>query len=226
MPRDWSQSYKILYDYYFDSLLAYEFGKSKLGFARLLGVSQGKTQHWEKGQWPSAEDLAVIAEKFGCDYKWLVTGEGDPFATGQTEPCKPPPPRPIPVLGLASCGVEGWEQVMHIAVSATVPVISETMVAVIAAGDSMLPAGIASGHICYCDSEQHPLPGDAVMVTRKDGLATIKLFLGEGERGPDWIRLKGWLPPNGNNQRKDFFLELKKREVKTMAPVIYVRRRI
>ena len=226
MPRDWSQPFKIIYDIFSSSSHINEFGKSKLGLARFLGLSQGKTQAWEKGQWPSADDLWVIAEKLGLDYKWLITGNGDPFGAKPAELPKLVPSKPIPVLGLASCGVQGWEQVMPIAVSTTLPVISESMVAVIAAGESMLPAGIAPGHICYCDPEQSPLAGDAVYVTRRDGLATIKVFLGEGERGADWIRFKGWLPSNGNGQRKEFFIDVLATEVKGMAPVIYVRRRI
>lgn len=140
--------------------------------------------------------------------------------------CLPQPAQAIPVLGLASCGVDGWEQPMQIAASTTIPTISDTTVAVIASGDSMLPAGIASGHICLCDPEQTAIPGDAVLVKRRDGLATIKLFLGEGEHGPDWVLLKGWLSASGNNHRKEFYIDMRAGDVETMAPVIYVRRRI
>lgn len=115
---------------------------------------------------------------------------------------------------------------MQISVSTVLPMIGDNAVAVIASGESMLPAGIASGHICYCDPEQEPLAGDAVLITRRDGLATIKVYLGDSDRGEKWMRLKGWLPNNGSGQRKDFFLEIMKSEIEGVAPVIYVRRRI
>lgn len=51
---------------------------SKAGLARYLGVNHGKMQAWEKGQWPSAADLANIETKFGFNLRWLVTGEGSP----------------------------------------------------------------------------------------------------------------------------------------------------
>jgi transcriptional regulator with XRE-family HTH domain len=222
MPRDWTQGFEIIYNKFESSDLSVKFGKSKKGLARLLGISHGQTQAWEKGQWPSAEALATIAEKLGFDYKWLVTGEGEPFGECKTKSG----PKPIPVLGLAACDVEGWDQVMPIAISSTLPVVSESMVAVIATGESMLPAGIAPGHICYCDPEQPPLTGDAVYLSRKDGLATIKVYIGESERGADWIKLKGWLPSNGTGLRKEYFIDLLAKEVATLAPVIYVRRRI
>lgn len=226
MGRNWAQQFEIVYNKYCFSQWAEAFGKSKKGMARLFGVSHGKTQAWEKGQWPSAEDLTSIADKLGFDYKWLVTGEGDPSGSSGQPQLPNPPPQPVPVLGLAACGVEGWCQTTKIAVSATPPVISEGMVAVIATGESMMPAGIAPGHICYCDPSQQVLAGDAVYVTRKDGLATIKVYIGESERGPEWIRFKGWLTPVGDNRQKDFFLDLLRKDLDTIAPVIYVRRRI
>ncbi|MGE4539056.1 MAG: LexA family transcriptional regulator [Desulfovibrio sp.] len=224
MPRDWSQGYEIIYKKYLSTEHAKEFGRTKIGLARCLGLTQGKTQKWEKGQWPSADDLAVIAEKLECDYRWLVTGEGDPFSPQPHQRLRPPA-RPVPVLGLASCGVEGWQQVMPIASSATL-LVTESMVAVIAAGESMVPAGIAPGHICYCDPDQQVLAGDAVYVRRRDGLATIKVFLGVShELGPDYVRFKGWLPAVGP-VRKEFFIDTLAQEIETIAPIIFVRRRI
>lgn len=79
MRRDFSQQYNIIYNIFKKSELSKSLKGSKLELARLLGVSQGKTQHWEKGQWPAADDLITIHAKLGCSYRWLVTGEGDPF---------------------------------------------------------------------------------------------------------------------------------------------------
>ncbi|WP_164928117.1 LexA family transcriptional regulator [Nitratidesulfovibrio vulgaris] len=225
--KDWSQHYKMLCDIFLKSEYVTHFGATKLGLARCLGASQGKTQNWEKGQWPSASDLAVIAEKFGCSYRWLVTGEGDPFDHQQppTMSAAPPRLRAVPMMGLASCGVEGWNQQTSIAVSASPLIMGEKMVAVVAAGESMVPAGIASGQICYCDPEQPVLEGDAVYVVRRDNMATIKMYLGEGERA-GYLRMQGWLDPDAQGVRRNFFIDVLRDQVVTIAPVIYVRRRL
>lgn len=89
----------------------------------------------------------------------------------------------------------------------------------------MVPAGIASGQICYCDPDQIPLEGDAVYLLRRDNKATVKLYLGSTEKDGH-IRLKGWHRASASGERKDFFLELPASEVVTLAPVMYVRRRL
>lgn len=225
--KNWSEAYKFVYNIFLQSDFPKEFGANKLGLARCLGASQGKTQKWEKGQWPTASDLEVIALRFGLSYRWLVTGEGDPFGDETASSNQPGlrALRPVPMVGLASCGVEGWNQVMPIAVSASPLMQGENMVAVIAAGESMVPAGIASGQVCYCDPDQPVLEGDAVYLERVDGMATIKLYLGEGERAGT-IQLKGWHPADAEERRMPFTVELPREQVAKIAPVIYVRRRL
>ena len=199
--------------------------------ARFLGVSQGKTQHWEKGQWPKADDIELLAEKLGFEYRWLVTGKGPTLrADIAPEPAAPAtsafalPARPLPVLGLVPCGIEGWHTVNPIPIAATLPV-TPSMFAVIAAGESMVPAGIAPGHICYCDPNQSALVGEAVYVAAVDGRATIKEFTGETQGKPGWLRFRGW-KEQSNGKREQFFLDLEDKDVEKIAPVIFVRRRL
>lgn len=140
-------------------------------------------------------------------------------------------PAAVPLMGLASCGIQGWEQVMPFPVSAAIPGATPHMVAVIASGDSMAPAGIASGHICFCDPDQNPIPGDAVYVVKKDGMGAIKQFLGEGaevgeDLPPDHIRLQGWRSPVNGLQPDTFTLDIAKRDVKTLATVVFMKRRL
>lgn len=48
-------------------------------FCEFVGISAGKFQKWRCGQWPVAEDIESLHNKLGFSYRWLVTGEGDPF---------------------------------------------------------------------------------------------------------------------------------------------------
>lgn len=83
MNENFSQLYKNIYDFYKKSEFSRDEGNSKLALAKFLGVSQGKTQHWEKGQWPSAKDIENIHKKLGISCSWLVTGEGEMFELQQ-----------------------------------------------------------------------------------------------------------------------------------------------
>lgn len=87
MKKDFSHLFEIIYDTFKKSPLVSKFGTAKLSLAKALNVSQGKMQYWEKGNWPSAEDLEAIHKKMGFSYRWLVTGEGTPF--DEAEPPHP-----------------------------------------------------------------------------------------------------------------------------------------
>lgn len=198
-------------------------------FADVVGVPRHRVKAWEKGQRPSADDLQRIALSLDLSPEWILFGTGEaPRREGNSPSAGSvvhAALRPVPMLGLASCGVNGWNQKMPIAVSASPLMQGDRMVAVIAAGESMVPAGIASGQVCYCDPDQQVLEGDAVYVERVDGYANIKLYLGEGERA-GWIRLKGWLDPDKHQRRKEFFIDLPRDQIAQIAPIIYVRRRL
>lgn len=80
--RNWSKQFEIVYKKYRSERLSKGVDKRDItekSMKEFLGVSTGKGDAWKKGQWPSAEDLATIAAKLGFSYRWLVTGEGDPF---------------------------------------------------------------------------------------------------------------------------------------------------
>lgn len=47
-------------------------------FEELLGLSQGKTHHWKKGQRPSADDLQALSEALDLSPEWLLLGKGSP----------------------------------------------------------------------------------------------------------------------------------------------------
>lgn len=82
----WLQQYKMVYNFFCSVALSKGFKPTLRGFCDCLGISMGKRQKWSQGQWPSAEDLETIHDKLGFSYRWLVTGEGDPFEDGGTLP--------------------------------------------------------------------------------------------------------------------------------------------
>lgn len=174
---------------------------------------------------------------------WLYFGEGDMLATPSV-PQSPAPDAPqssgvpyyaapapesspIPLIGLASCGVEGWSGKMCLTVVAKPPTIGPGMIAVMAYGESMLPEGIGHGMTVYCDLHSPPVAGEPVYVEHKDGLATMKRYLGRGEEGgKPCIRLQGWYDKAGDAPQKPYQLWVHEGDVTCLAPVEFIRRRI
>ncbi|MBG3875570.1 S24 family peptidase [Desulfovibrio oxamicus] len=199
---------------------------SQTSLAARLGMAQSRFQGYlnakrQDNLWPVLPQILEAYPEIARE--WLYFGEGEMLVSD-----RPAPPdtqlRAVPMVGLASCGIQGWNQVMPVAVSASLPVVGPNTIAVIAFGESMVPAGISSGQVCYADPDQDPLPGDAVYIARKDGLASVKLYLGVGERAGD-VRLKGWGDPK-DGERTPFYLDIGRDGIATLAPVIYVRRRL
>ncbi len=139
-----------------------------------------------------------------------------------------PPGTEIPIIGLAQCGLSGWSASTKLAVATSSPLLRQGVLAAMAIGDSMLPAGIQSGNIVYCDPWLPPQKGDPVLVRRKgltaqtEGDATLKLWEG---RDADWIYLRGWLPRKEGQPQQEFTIQQSLAEVVDIAPVTLVRRR-
>jgi len=64
---------------------------------------------------------------------------------------------------------------------------------------------------------QQALTGDAAYVVRKDGLATIKVFQGGGEKGSEWLRFKDW-PALNQEGPTSFSLDLPLKNVGENSP--------
>lgn len=245
---NWCENFKFIYNLFEKRLTSNGAKATNKEFCAFLEISAGKLQKWTQGQWPKAPDLAVLHDKFGLSYRWLVTGEGDPFDAAPApvaapaeqalpEPALPTPltlpeaphdMQPIPLVGFASCSVQGWYGTMTIPVPVEPPKWHDNMIAVMATGESMLPAGIGHGHICYCDPTKAPGVDEAVYVETMDGLGTIKLFCGWSERGgSSFLNLRGWLDKDPETDRqKVMTLDTAAFYIRRIAPVIYVRRRL
>jgi phage repressor protein C with HTH and peptisase S24 domain len=173
---------------------------------------------------PDAAFLRALMDRFGIDPRWLVTGEGEMALTAPSPVVAPGGHAGVPVMGLAECGLRGWYQRDLLAVTASRPgdFVDPEGFAVMAIGQSMVPAGIVQGQLCFCSPRTPPSVGDAVYVERSDGAATIKLYRGtEGE----WLVLEGWLDPV-DGRRDPYTDRLLLVTVRRIAPVIYVKRKL
>jgi len=74
---EWSEQYAIIKEKVSTLLRAEGRGYSFQTMATLMNVSRGKVQAWEKGQRPSAEDLATMSQKLGLTPEWLLLGTGE-----------------------------------------------------------------------------------------------------------------------------------------------------
>lgn len=191
-------------------------GQSAL--ARKSGLSLGAIQRYMKGGEPTRGALVRMAEACGVTLSWLVCGQEDegaaPSAQGQSA---------IPVFGFAECGLQGWYNESRLRVSTSLDWPDPEIFAVIATGHSMAPEGIHPGFLCIVSPNTRPQKGDAVLIRRRDGTATIKLYQREDN---DWLYVTGWLAPEKPGGPQQAFTDQIKREsIARLAPVIMVKRR-
>lgn len=82
----WHVKYELVFRHFCSIALSIGYKPTTRGFCEFLQISAGKREKWSKGQWPSAEDLEKLHDRLGFSYRWLITGEGDPFEEGGTLP--------------------------------------------------------------------------------------------------------------------------------------------
>lgn len=161
-----------------------------------LGLTQGKTQHWKKGQRPSADDLAALAREFDLSPAWLLLGEGDPVETltirrlGPNAPSDPacivgpddktPVGRVVPVHATVAGGpaLDRWEPVPICHVCIPLTYYRESVLIVQISGRSMEPE-IRSGAFVGLDTAQVDLvPGEKYGVRIPyEGLTVKRVFI-------------------------------------------------
>ena len=83
-------------------------GFDQKSFAESIGVSSGSTiSRWERGlNFPPADTLAVIQEKYGISVEWIVTGRGSMKGETTRTPRVKPPLLDTDVLNQVIVGVE------------------------------------------------------------------------------------------------------------------------
>lgn len=223
---------------------------SEAKLAAILGLRQNQFNGYlnpvsQRNLW---EHLPAILTAFpDVRRDWLFFGEGEMLKSDtpakETAPATPeavmppiferslPPQQytqPVPLIGFAACSAIGWHGTMTIPVPVEPPTWFPGMFAVMASGESMLPAGIGHGHICYCDATKTPGIDEAVYVETTDNQGTIKLFCGWSERsGKVVLNLRGWWDKKEDTgQQEPMFLHVPDTVVRKIAPVVYVRRRL
>jgi len=235
------------------------FGESRTHLARKLGIPQNTFNRYfcEEHSSKLCAHLWKIAELYPQLCKeWLFFGEGEMLAAAREGAsvrqeseavqqrlddverkldafvASSPSCAAVPLVGFARCGVVGWHGTMHLPVAVELPKLTPGMIAVVAGGDSMCPAGISNGQVCYCDPDRIPLQGEAVYVERRDGLTALKIFMGKNcmnDAGKEPISqtiFQGWLPAEDGELQKPYSLAVDDELIRLIAPVILVRRRL
>jgi hypothetical protein len=203
--------------------------KNRRAAAAAAGVSTDQLGAYIKGEnQPRFLTAAALAEEQDVSLDWLASVEA-PFhklrRLAKFQEQTGTKTQGVMVLGLAECGLKGWYQREPLTVSASRPgdFFDPEGFAIIAIGQSMVPAGIFEGFLCFCSPQTSPSPNDAVYVERSDNnVATIKVF---GDMDADWLTLHGWLEEK-NGQRQPYTERIARSVVRRVAPVIYVKRKL
>ncbi len=201
--------------------------------ASRIGVKQQMWSKWESGQnIPSTEYQWRIADLFGITLDQLCGRDGGiapsgaaSASLGQEKDAAAANGKIVPVLGLATCDTVGWYNPGPLAVRAPLPpdyVNAGKIFAVVAAGNSMVPDGIRSGFLVYCDPDIRLEPGDAVFVKTTDGKATIKRFI---QQDSEWVTLQGWLDPDKTGAQRPYTNQFSQSFIHSLATIILVRRK-
>lgn len=206
---------------------------SESALARILNIKPPSIAAARKRQQIPTGWVEFLAARFGVSADWLFFGKGEmhpvlsPHAAalpgGTTPGSETFSSCAVPVIALGACSVTGWHSATNVYLMADPPVITKEMFGVLSVGDSMLPAGICEGQLLYCDPETKPRKGDAVFIRQNDDSASIKLYLQDDASN---IYVQGWLPPDPSGLQKPYTITLFKNSVKTIATVLYTKRRI
>lgn len=184
--------------------------------AEELGVERGTVSRWIngglQGKRVSYDQMVFIMRKLGLDPAEYF----DPT---------PSPRGEVPLIGLAACGYDSFTAERR---SMTAPAPDgeaeeSGMFAVMALGPSMLPAGVAPGFLAYCDPGREAEIGDMVLVERKNGTLSLKMYGGaEGA----WTLLQGWLPPDATGIQQPYTSREETDAIARVAPVVYIKRKL
>ncbi len=170
--------------------------------------------------YPSVQAACGLCEGVGYSIDWLTTGRGNKHFTANSLHA----PQPVPILGLAECGLEGWFDPKLWDSHTTLQLDDKESFAVIAHGQSMRPEGIRQGFICFCSPNTQPSQGDCIFIRSKDGKATIKQYVGMTEDG--WLKIKGYLDPDEDRIQHPYNDQVRLQDIEQIAVVTIIKRKI
>lgn len=148
--------------------------QNRADFCLEIGVNERTYANYERGtRVPDATTLVELSNITGVDLHWLLTGTSA-NSIETKDPIEPPVSPPtgatsIPILGLASCGPDGWARLETSISRAETPTsirFDKDAFAVTARGESMLPFGITEGVLCYCSPATELNIHDIVCIER------------------------------------------------------------
>lgn len=188
--------------------------------AKHLGISRRSYGLYELNKThPDADKILAISDLFNVSTDWLLTKN-----SALTKATPNAEEKAMPLLGLASCSVEGW-YTPELKKDMTAPVLGRDIddgFAVIATGPSLIPEGIKPKFMCYCTQNTPPISGDVIYIKEYSGQASMKVFR---EKTPEWLVIEGYFPPDGNGVQKKYTEKRALTQVEFIAPVVYVRRK-
>lgn len=226
--------------------------QSREAFSSQFFIHRNTLAAWEKGNTaPDGNFLRELCERYSLNPSWLLLGQGPqkmqdmsaqvyPFSVSHSEEVYPtirtgsPVFSPglasslegIPVIGLSRSEDEAWFERSQTAITAQRPAEYHSnphVFVVIANGQLLLPEGIKHGYLCYCDPHCAPSLGDVVYVERINGKVGLKLL---AFSNGGCLTLHCWQNPDKAGHQSLFAEELRFEEIKQLAAVVYVKRRL
>lgn len=201
-------------------------GKNLSAISRDSGIGHSLLRKYAAGSIPGASNIPALASALGVSMIWLLTGKGEmrhSDAVNETG-WQQQTSTSLPVFGLASGDEKGWFSSSGMTVRASRPrdVNSPEAFAVLAVGETAAPVGIYPGFLCICDPASAPDCGDAVFIERIDGKSALRVF-DKVESG--WVFLQGWHDA-GQGKPKPFREEVATTQIRSIATIVYVKRKL
>ena len=211
--------------------------QSRDTFAAQFSVHRNTLAAWEKGQTaPDARFLEELCQRYNVTPQWFLLGEGNkevddashPVWRGQSvslsalqsgNAC-------MPIVALADDGMNGWCRKAKTAITTQRPAefANNPHVFVTAAGCNCLqPEGVRQGFLCYCDPSNPAGPGDVVFVELLDDKAALRLLSAHKD---NCITLQAWHTNSKGEAISPFYEDIDIKNIKLLAPAIYIKRKL
>lgn len=208
--------------------------------SEVAGVTDEQVAKWRDGKSkPQFFAMCSLAESAGIKIEWLLSGKLPmrPDQKPVSESLPTGDARKVQLIGMASCGEDGWARLETTLFEAETPkTISNDpdAFAIIARGESMQPFGIYEGFLCFCSPATELKIGDIVCVERKLEDGTISLTIKKlGMIGHGAFEIIGYSPleevpgygSKGYQFQKLFWETVHEKEIDRISVVTHIHTR-